>query len=81
MESKGKHAASADSLSVAVRLVSHLHDLHHVEVNGLIRNSDGQHSIYNSLQTRQEAWSRLQENQNRSCYSVHYYILLKCVHY
>lgn len=27
----------------------HLHDLHHVQVNGLIGFSDSQHSVYYSL--------------------------------
>ena len=62
-ETKGRHAATADSLSVAVGLVPHLHDLHHVQVNGLIGNSDGKHSIDNSLQTRQEVAARLAESK------------------
>lgn len=40
-----------DSLCVAVGLMLHFHDFHHVQVDGLIGFRDGQHSIHNSLHT------------------------------
>lgn len=39
-------------LRIAVRLVFHLHDLHHVKVNGFIRFPDGQHSVHHRLRKR-----------------------------
>lgn len=40
----------AHSLCVAVRLVFHLHDLHHVQVDGLVGLGDGQHGVHHRLQ-------------------------------
>lgn len=44
------------SHSVAVCLMPHFHDLHHVQVNWLIGPADSQHCIDDSLCARQ-GWS------------------------
>lgn len=51
-------------LSIAVSFVLHLHDLHHVEVDGLVGFPDGQNSVHHSLR-KTSIVSVLQENPMR----------------